>query len=159
MSGTGFADGLSAGPAASKLGAAILLTRGAHAAAVTTDYLTTHATGKRYAVGGDAAKADAKATPIVGQDRYATSAKVASRFFDKATWVNLATGQAFPDALTGGAYATAPMLLVPGVAKALPKASTGYLDTAAATAVGVRALGGTTVLHDGVVNEAQHRLR
>ena len=159
VSGTGFADGLSAGPAASKLGAAILLTNGRHLARATADYLAAHASGKRFAVGGQAAKADPGAKALVGADRYATSAKVASRFFAGATAVNLATGQAFPDALAGGPYAGAPMLLVPGTSTKLASSSSGYLGTVASTVTGLRALGGADVLRDAVVEAAQQLVR
>ena len=86
---------------------------GASLPAVTAAYLTAHP-GTVYAVGGPAAKADPTATAIVGVDRYATAADLATRFFAAPTLVGVATGVSFPDALSGGAQLArvdAPLLL------------------------------------------------
>jgi hypothetical protein len=114
--GLNFPDGLSAGPAAASVKGAILLTDGSTLDAGTTAYLAAHATAKVYAVGGSAAAADLRATPLVGTDRYATAALVATTFFPTATVVGLSTGESFPDALAGGASVAeqgGPMLLTP----------------------------------------------
>jgi 5'-nucleotidase len=52
-----------------------------------------------------------------GADRYATSRSINRYFFDEAGRVLLATGERFPDALSGSAYGPridAPLFTVPG---------------------------------------------
>src|SRR5207244_2137734 len=59
--------------------------------------------------------ADRSATPVVGIDRYDTSAKVARRFFTQPSLVGLASGVTFLDSLSGGAHIAlrgGPLLLV-----------------------------------------------
>lgn len=117
--GLGFADALSAVPAAIQAHGAILLTNGSRQAPETAAYLSAHPGTKRYAIGGPlaAAGADPQATAVYGQDQFATSAVVASAFFPTATSVGAATGLDFPDALSGGVFMGAaahvgPMILV-----------------------------------------------
>ena len=116
VDGTNFPDGLSAGPAAALSHGVILLTAGHVQAPETAQYLATHPTDVRYAIGGPAAAADPTAQPLVGADRYATSILVANQLFASPSIVAIASGVAFPDALSGGALAGidgAPMLLGP----------------------------------------------
>ena len=74
--------------------------------------------GGTAAVNADVAKAvDAygNVTRLEGDDRYETSAAIANEFFENAKAVYLASGNDFPDGLTGGvlAYANdAPLMLV-----------------------------------------------
>jgi uncharacterized delta-60 repeat protein len=112
--GNDFADAASAGAAAAHEGAAVLLTNGSAMPPEVNQYLTSHPSDQRYAIGGPAAQADPRATPVTGNDRYATSAAVAGRFFVTPAFVALATGLNFPDALVGGAFSAAlggPLLL------------------------------------------------
>jgi putative cell wall-binding protein len=104
--GTNFADALSAVPAAIQAHGAILLTEGSTQAPETATYLAAHPADTRYAIGGPlaAAGADPSATPVWGEDLYATSAAVASKFFPTATSFGAATGVNFPDALSGGVF-------------------------------------------------------
>jgi putative cell wall-binding protein len=157
--GTGFADALSAAPAAGAEGAAILLTNGSTQSSATAGYLAHHPAAKRYAIGGLAAIADPEAVGISGSDRYATSANVADEFFSAPRTVDLATGENFPDALAGGAITDAPLLLVPGDRRRLPQSTISYLQEAATTAVNLRVLGGTSVLSSDLVSEAQRLLQ
>jgi putative cell wall-binding protein len=157
--GTNFPDALSAGPAASKTQAAILLTHGRRQATETAAYLAKHSGDKRYAIGGVSASADPKAEKVSGTDRYATSAAVAGRFFPATRTVNLATGENFPDALTGGPMANVPMVLVRGTSETLPEPALSYLTDAAATVTRLNALGGDGVLGDAVVTKAQLALQ
>ncbi|MGH9045429.1 MAG: cell wall-binding repeat-containing protein, partial [Acidimicrobiales bacterium] len=101
-----FYDALSAGPAAIKSGAAILLTNGNVQAPETATYLAAHPGDVRYAIGGPlaAAGADPSATAIYGQDLFSTSAAVAETFFPNAGAFGAATAADFPDALGGGVY-------------------------------------------------------
>lgn len=127
--GINFADALAAGAAAAHTNAAVLLTNGTTMPAETADYLSNHSS-TRYAIGGPAAAAAPGATAIVGGDRYDTSMRVATTFFDSTTEVDVATGWAFPDALGGGARAAAldiPLLLTHPAA--LPVVVVTYLES------------------------------
>ena len=109
-----FADALSAGPAAASKGGSVLLTAGTVMPAEVSTYLAGLTSPTVYAVGQAAHVADPSASPIVGGDRYATAALVASEFFTSPTLVGIATGANFPDALAGGAFmgmVGGPMLL------------------------------------------------
>lgn len=151
-SGIVFPDALSAGPAAAHVGGVVLLTQGVIMPSATKEYLTANAGAEVFAIGGAAAAA-ASTTPadhqLVGTDRYQTGTKVASYFFSKPDMVTFASGQDFPDALSGGAFASlidSPILLVQrGV---VPAAVKSYLK-ANETSISTSALVGGA----GVVNE------
>jgi hypothetical protein len=137
--GLGFADALSAVPAAIEDHGAILLTDGSTQAAETAAYLADHPADVRYAIGGPlaAAGADPGAAAVFGGDQYGTSAAVAARFFPGALLYGAATGLAFPDALAGGVFMATggragPMLLVdPAATPPVPPAVAAYLGTLA----------------------------
>ena len=93
--GAGFADALSAVPAAIVKHGAILLTSGSTLSAATSAYVRAHP-GLHYAVGGPAATADPSAIALVGADRYATSAAVALAIFPDITGLSVANGESFP---------------------------------------------------------------
>ncbi|HZV26919.1 MAG TPA: cell wall-binding repeat-containing protein [Acidothermaceae bacterium] len=99
-----FADALAAGPAAASKGGSVLLTAGSVLPSSVSTYLAGLTSPTVYAVGQPAHLADPSATPIVGGDRFATAALVATQFFPSPTVVGVATGANFPDALAGGAY-------------------------------------------------------
>lgn len=113
--GLGFADALSAVPAAIASNGAILLTQGPTQAPETAAYLAQHAPPTRYAIGGPlaAAGADPTAEAVFGQDLFGTSAAVAARFFPSAEVFGAATGLNFPDALSGGVFMGSPEHLGP----------------------------------------------
>jgi len=104
--GLGFADALSAVPAAIQTHGAILLTNGTIQAPETAAYLAAHPPVTRFAIGGPlaAAGADPAAIAVYGQDQYGTSANVAGTFFPSASTFGAATGLTFPDALSGGVF-------------------------------------------------------
>lgn len=135
--GLGFADALSAGPAAAIRHGAVLLTDGSTQAQETGDYLAAHHP-TAYAIGGPASAADPTAQAIVGSNRYDTAARVASAFFTKPAEIGFATGTDYPDALAAGAQLAklgAPLLLVgPGL---IPAATANYVasDAPSATVV------------------------
>ena len=124
--GTGFADALAGGPAAAAEGGPMLLVdRDAIPAAVRSE-LSRLGPGRIVVLGGPAAVSDAVVAALgeltdgevvrrAGTDRYGTAAAVvAATFPDAAATVVLATGEAFPDALAGGALAAelgAPLLV------------------------------------------------
>ncbi|MCK0111394.1 ExeM/NucH family extracellular endonuclease [Ornithinimicrobium sp. F0845] len=88
---------------------------------------------------------------LAGADRYATSANIAAEFGDVGT-VYLASGQQFPDALTGTAPAVrdgAPVLLTR--ANGLPNAATAALESLQPEQVFV--LGGEAAVSDDVLDE------
>ena len=103
VTGLDFPDGLAGGPAASAAHGAILLTNGPNQAPTTAAYLAAHPSDVVRAIGGPAVAADPAATAIAGSDRYATAVAVAAAFFPKPSVAGIATGAAFPDALSGGA--------------------------------------------------------
>ena len=108
--GRNFPDALSAGPAAAQLLASVLLTNGTSVPAVVRSYVNGRATITTiHSVGGNAAQASgvfgtrASGNSIVGSDRYQTSALTARTFFAAGAYIGYASGENFPDALTGGA--------------------------------------------------------
>jgi hypothetical protein len=153
--GLNFPDALAAGPAAVKTGGAILLTAGQKQSAATAAYLAAHAAGPRYALGGPAAAADPSAQAFIGTDRYDTAAQVADQFFPAATAIGVATGQAFPDALSAGYNLGAkqvPLLLVPSIG-ALPAPVVTEMLFDFATVRDAIVFGGTSAVSDGVATQ------
>jgi putative cell wall-binding protein/Tol biopolymer transport system component len=162
--GLDFPDALAGGPLAAREGAPILLVAGGTLPEVTAAALTTLAPSQVVALGGTAVVPDevlaAAATAaggattdrLSGPDRFGTAAAIAANFGD-AGRVYLATGLNFPDALSGGPLAAlddAPILLAaPG---GLPEATSGALAEILPSRV--VALGGTTVVPDGVLTAA-----
>jgi Tol biopolymer transport system component/putative cell wall-binding protein len=113
-SGTNYPDALAAGAATGVIDAAVLLTAGETLPTETSSYLSTLHDHRVLAVGGPAARAVPHAEALVGATRLETAVAVAERFFARPGHVGVATSQAFPDALTGGAHAgrsAAPLLL------------------------------------------------
>ena len=154
---TNFADALSADPAVIQAHGAILLTDGSTQAPETASYLTAHPSDNRYAIGGPlaAAGADPSATAVWGEDLYATSTAVATKFFRTATTFGAATGLNFPDALSGGVFMgasshTGPVLLVEPTLP-LPSNVASYLDSDSAAASGY-VFGGPLAVGDDVAN-------
>jgi putative cell wall-binding protein len=144
--GINFPDALAAGPAAAHLHGVVLLTNGSSLTPAVTQYLAAHP-GTVYAIGGPAVAADPSATPLSGADRYATAAMVASTVFTAPGNVGVASGTAFPDALSGGAFQAhfgGPIVLTdPHI---LPTSTSAYLTGAKTTLVTTNIFGGTTAL-------------
>gem|GEM_PF-3591616 len=148
--GTDFPDALSAGVAAAKAGGVVLLTNGNSLPTPTSSYLSAHGSTV-YAIGGPAAAADANATALVGADRYATSVDVAQKFFPGPQTIGIATGAAFPDALSGGvlfAHLGAPLVLA--APTALPASTASYLTSVKGTVSTAQLFGGFNALGAGV---------
>ena len=153
-SGLIFPDALSAGPAAAHANGVVLMTQGPTMPSATEAYLVAHPGAEVFAVGGDAAKA-APGTPadhqLVGRDRYETGTMVASHFFDHPARLTFASGQDFPDALSGGAYAAllqSPILLVP--AASVPAVVTAYLKANVGGVTDSALVGGPGVVTENV---------
>jgi ell wall binding domain 2 (CWB2) len=142
-----FADALSAGPAAASKGGSVLLTAGPVLPPSVSSYLAGLSSPTVYAVGQAAHLADPSATSIVGGDRFATAALVATQFFPSPTVVGIATGANFPDALAGGAYMgmlSGPVLLTtPNVLHSAPSL---YIGQHNATLTQAYLFGGTVTL-------------
>lgn len=149
--GTDFADAASAGAAAAHEGGAVLLTNGSTQSSEVQQYLTAHPDDVRYAIGAPAAAADPGATAIVGADRYATSAAVASRFFTTPAYAGVATGLDFPDALVGGVVAAldgGPLLLTD--TDSLPAPVVSWLQSLAPWIANAAVIGGTAAVSNAV---------
>ncbi len=116
VTGETYPDGMSASPVASDLGAPVLLTEARELTATTHAELIRLSPGIVVIAGGTNAVSNSvetsirdlgfDVTRIAGPDRYGTAAALSSTFFDHTTRpVFLATGEAFPDALSGAAAA------------------------------------------------------
>ncbi len=116
-SGTGFADAVSAAPAAARDGGPVLLTRALALPDATLQELTRLAPARVVVVGGASVISDAvlasiaallpgaTVTRLAGPDRYATSAAVAGTFATGVPVVYVASGLGFADALAAAAAA------------------------------------------------------
>jgi hypothetical protein len=153
--GLDFPDALCAGAAGAHLSAAVLLTAGPNMPAATSNDLAAHPPASRWAIGGQAAAADPGATPVVGTDRYDTSAKAASTFFAAPTGFGAALGSGFPDALSGGAHAaktTAGPLLLVATSAPLPPPIASYLSATKSSLSKGYLYGGPAVVDDTTLN-------
>ena len=167
--GTGFADALVAGPAASHWFGTVVLSNGSRLPAVTRAYLQGAMQQEppydRWlnAVGGAAVKAvesDAltrgKVNWVAGADRYQTAEYVARTFFFAPSVAGMADGRNWPDAVTGGtamAHLGMPLMLVNGSTAPTPSQSWWRLTRSATDAV--VAFGSAAVVPDAPVNRAQ----
>ncbi|WP_432565685.1 cell wall-binding repeat-containing protein [Kineococcus sp. SYSU DK003] len=152
VTGWNFPDGLSAGALMGVVDVdtdhsigVVLLSDGRSLGRTTSDYLAGRTFTNKLAIGGDARTAVAGDTsgwvPLVGSDRYDTSARVAatftsdSFFTDATTIVGVATGEGWADALSGSAllaYGGGPLLLT--ARDGLPSSTTGALKALQADA-------------------------
>lgn len=132
-SGVNYPDALAGGAAAATSDSPILLTRPDALPEETLAELKRLAPKKIVVLGGtsaissdvfDAARGVAPVDRIAGADRYATAVALSAKSVTKADTVVLASGENFPDALSGApraALASAPVLLVaPGKEKTAP---------------------------------------
>ncbi len=140
-SGTGFADALSAGPAAAAEGGPVLLVEPNSVPPVTMSELKRVNPDKIVVVGetpsvsaevASALQEVAPVTRIGGADRFETSRLIAAAAFSTAQSAYFATGRNFPDALSAGAaagVAGVPVVLVDGASPTLDQATTDLLDS------------------------------
>ncbi|WP_426517690.1 cell wall-binding repeat-containing protein [Diaminobutyricibacter sp. McL0618] len=162
--GNNFPDALSAGPAATKLGAPVLLTAPDSLPAAVAREIGSLAPSKIVVVGGTGSVSNSVAAQLAqlvpntvrwaGADRYATSRAVDSNAFGSdIPNVFVASGNNFPDGLSAGAAAGAlgaPLLLVNGSAGALDAASAGFLERSGVSFAYIA--GGTGAVSSGVEN-------
>ena len=166
-SGRDFADALVAAAAGS---GPVLLVEPDHAPEATLDAAAALTAVTRVrAVGGTNAVADAAVTAVAdaagvddvarvsGEDRHATAAAVARDLHDGARVAYLATGEDFPDALTGAAAAAdadAPLLLT--WQDALPEATASALDDLAVDEAVI--VGGEAAVSAAAADELDERV-
>ncbi len=161
-SGLGFADAVSAAPAAARDGGPVLLTPPDAIPDVVLAELVRLAPTQIVLVGGTGIVSDAAAatiaavvpgailTRLAGPDRYTTSAAVAATFGSGVPVIYAATGLNFPDALAGAAAAAAsrsPMVITNPLALP-PSVAAQILRLAPGRAVIV---GGTAAVSDAVL--------
>ncbi len=168
--GTGFADALVAGPAASHWFGTVVLSDGARLPASTKAYLkdamaASPESSERWmnAVGAAAVQAVAsdaltagKFDSAYGRDRYETAEAVARTFFWAPSVAGVADGRNWPDAATGGvamAHLGMPLMLVNGSTTPTPTQNWWRLTRSATDAV--VAFGSAAVVTDAPVNRAQ----
>ncbi len=131
--GSGFADALSAAPAAASVGGRVVLTQKAKMSPELLSRLNELGPSQIYVIGGEnavskavfnQAKAVAPSKRISGTSRYDTSLKIYKEFFSNGVdTAFIATGRAYPDALVASAAAGAlgsPVILVDGKKTAVP---------------------------------------
>ena len=162
VSGAGFADAVSAAPAAARDAGPVLLTRALALPDATTQELARLAPSRVVVVGGPSVVSDAvlasiavllpgtTVTRLAGVDRYATSAAVAHTFETGVPAVYVATGLGFADALAAAAAAGSkgsPMVLTqPGSLPAPIRAEIIRLNPShAIVAGGVAAVGDAVI--------------
>lgn len=154
-SGLSFPDALSAGAAAAAHGGLVLLTNGATLPPDVAQYLLDHPGAQYFAIGGPAAQAAPTATPLVGVDRFDTAVRVAEALFSAPTVVGAASGDTFPDGLSGGAMIGklgGPLLLVTG-SVGIPPVVQAYLQAHASTIDTVNVFGGHGAVSDAIVGD------
>ncbi|QCR18646.1 cell wall-binding repeat-containing protein [Agrococcus sp. SGAir0287] len=169
VSGERFPDAVSVAGIAAYLGIPVILVPGSAASlppSIAT-WLSEHVTGGPIVVGGTAsvsAGIEAQLQGIYGAsdvyrisgaNRYETSAAIAQQtagFFSEAPYALLASGERFPDALTGGVLAGSsgmPLLLT--APTCLPAPIAASID--AIEPAGVLAIGGTAVVSDAALSQ------
>lgn len=162
--GLGFADALSAAPAAAIEGAPLLLTSPTSLPALVRAEILRLDPERVVIVGGLGAvsaevERDIRRLPIApdvdrisGVDRYATSRAIVREYFPRSHSAFIATGVNFPDALAAGPAAAkigAPVILVPGDASTADAATVSILERLEVSRVFVA--GGTGAVSQGIV--------
>lgn len=163
VTGANYPDALSAGPAAAKAGAPLLLTPSASLLPAVKAEIQRLAPAEIVVVGGPNSISAAvftelkalqnKTVRIAGADRYEASRNLAEHVFGDAdvSTAYLATGATFPDALSAGAAAAAaggPVVLVKGSAAAPDAATKALLDSLGVSTVKIA--GGPASVSSGV---------
>ena len=152
--GTNFPDALSAGAAAGALNTpgVVVLSNGESLPPSTSAYISANPQAQVWAVGAQAAAAaPTGAQNLVGANRYETSARVAEQFFASPTFVGIASGVNFPDALAGGAHAArrgSPLLL--SAPEGLPGPVLSYLQARREAITAGVLYGGSVALSENV---------
>lgn len=175
VSGQVFADGLAAGSVAAARSWPVLLVRESNVPTPTAAALTSAGASNTIVVGGPATVSDKVlaalpgAVRVAGADRYETAEKVAVLGLDGSSQlpptlttgrILVATGEVFPDALTGSAFAArvrGPLLL--SASGALPAPSERFLRTRAFRVLDCYLIGGERSLDATVAGQVADALR
>lgn len=121
--GEDFSDGLTVGPIAANKGIPVILVPKTNLPSVVKDYIADKNISKTYVIGGNDIIDDSVASQfpnverITGSNRYERNVNIINRFSSDIDFskVCLASGENFPDALSGTAYAalnSSPVFLV-----------------------------------------------
>lgn len=121
--GEDFSDGLTVGPIAANKGIPFILVPKTNLPSVVKDYIADKNISKTYVIGGNDVIDDTVASQfpnverITGSDRYQRNANIINKFSSNIDFskVCIASGENFPDALSGTAYAalnSSPVFLV-----------------------------------------------
>ena len=161
-SGESFADALAAAPVAAIQDAPLLLTQRDTLPAATSQELDRLKPERIVVVGGSSAVSDpvvtalrshaTTVTRVAGNDRYETGTLLTSQAFGTGGVAFVASGEAFPDAVAGGALAgrrSAPLLLVPR--DSVPTSVAAELDRLQPSELVV--LGGSASVSDSVLQQ------
>nr|WP_281497169.1 cell wall-binding repeat-containing protein [Ornithinimicrobium sp. F0845] len=153
--GNNFADALSASALAGSEGVPVLLTKSGHAPNSLLDALDALAPAEVVVIGGEGAVSGSVADQVgatsrlAGVDRYATNAEITAAYPADVAQAFVASGQNWPDALSGAAlagYMDAPMVLTK--ANALPNVTVTELNRLSPAAVTL--FGGTGAVSQDV---------
>ncbi|QXE19753.1 cell wall-binding repeat-containing protein [Clostridium sp. 001] len=166
-SGEGYADALSAGPAAAINGMPILLSRAGSLPDTISNYLKSHSQiTQTYVIGGTASISDSilnslpSAKRLGGQTRYDTNVAVLTEFASSFKFNSVCAalgdgplGNEFADALTGGALAAklGNPLIITG--KTISSATSTFLKEKGFTNSTLTVLGGTASIPDSVASD------
>lgn len=157
VDGTNFADALAAGPAAAAKSGAILLTRGATPLTADERAFVNSLHAPKHAIGGAAVSATCgiHVDKVVGTDRYDTAVQVAAKYIYRPTMVVVTSGESFPDALSGGAFAASKRgALVLTRPNSVPQPLRGYINPSEYEEIYV--VGGTGSVSQAVFQELLH---
>ncbi|MBH0131374.1 cell wall-binding repeat-containing protein [Salinibacterium sp. NK8237] len=159
--GAGYADALSAAPAAAVQGGPLLLTAANELPKVVVAEIKRLNPSKIVVAGGSSVVSGSvlsalkKLAPSVkrlgGSDRYETSRLIIDYAFDSAPTAYLATGRNFPDALSASAAAGsigAPVILVDGNKSSIDKSTSALIKSLGVTQTNIA--GGTGVVSSGI---------
>jgi len=158
--GFGFADALSIAPVAAQKGMPILLTDKDDLSSAVKEFLVNSSYSESYIVGGSGVVSDKIASQLKnnirlgGSSRYGTNSAVLNYFADKFSYdkVYIASGENYPDALSGSALAAlsnSPLILV---GRSIDDSVMSSIKAQHDKYKNIIVLGGTAVVADSLAN-------
>ena len=158
--GFGFADALSIAPVAAQKGMPILLTDKDDLSSAVKEFLVNSSYSESYIVGGSGVVSDKIASQLKnnirlgGSSRYGTNSAVLNYFADKFSYdkVYIASGENYPDALSGSALAAlsnSPLILV---GRSIDASVMSSIKAQHDKYKNIIVLGGTAVVADSLAN-------
>lgn len=165
-SGLGFADALSIAPIAARSNMAILLTDKNTFTSNVKSFLDEKEIAKSYIIGGSGVISEnsIKNYPsperVWGEDRYTTNINVINRFKSNSSDFYIASGDNFPDALSGAALAAKDSSFIVLTSKSPSKATINLVSNMASNSSDINnmvILGGIGVISDKVVEKLTTR--